>query len=259
MHRWILIFLFITPGAVFSQDVPLVNAHAHNDYEHRHPLFDAIANGFNSVEADIHLSEGKILVSHDRPDRSAKTLESLYLKPLDSIRKVNNGSIYPHSAIPFFLMIDIKTDGAETFKALRDILSNYTESLNRGNKSGAVQVFISGNRPFDLIISDPDHLTAIDGRPSDLGKGFSSALMPVISDNYTNIAAWSGKGTPSAKDIEAVKRLAGRAHAENKKLRLWNIPDNPKAWQFLLDCGVDLINTDKLEELNTFLTSGKPR
>src|SRR4051812_2888640 len=44
--------------------VPLQRAHAHNDYEHRRPLFDALARGFSSVEADVWLSRGKLLVAH---------------------------------------------------------------------------------------------------------------------------------------------------------------------------------------------------
>ncbi|MDH5250674.1 MAG: hypothetical protein OEW40_16890, partial [Cyclobacteriaceae bacterium] len=44
---------------------------------------------------------------------------------------------------------------------------------------------------------------------------------------------------------------------ENKKLRLWAIPDNVNAWRVLLDAGIDIINTDKLQELNTFLLNRK--
>ena len=43
----------------------LTNAHAHNDYEHTHPLADALEQGFCSIEADIHLVNGKLLVAHD--------------------------------------------------------------------------------------------------------------------------------------------------------------------------------------------------
>src|ERR1043165_1062303 len=59
---------------------PLIQAHAHNDYEHTRPLWDALAQGFCSVEADIHLVDGKLLVAHDARDvNSERTLEKLYL------------------------------------------------------------------------------------------------------------------------------------------------------------------------------------
>lgn len=254
MKKCALIFLF-SPLFVFSQITPHLNAHAHNDYEHDRPLFDALQNGFISVEADVHLKGESLLVSHDAPDRNSKSLETLYLKPLDSLRRKNSGSIYGNSETPFFLMIDIKTNGEETFKTLINLLSKYSESLNTPLRKGAVQIFISGNRPLDLIMNDPKHLTSIDGRPADLRKGFSATVMPVISDNYKNLISWNGLGSPSAKELDALKKLTAAVHAENKKLRLWNIPDQQNAWQLLLDCGVDLINTDNLPGLNLFLNS----
>ena len=38
---------------VFAQSVPLPNAFAHNDYSHKRPLHDALANGYTNIEADV--------------------------------------------------------------------------------------------------------------------------------------------------------------------------------------------------------------
>ena len=81
--------------------------HAHNDYEHRRPLLDAVAAGFRSVEADVHLRDGRLLVGHNTVNRRSPLLKNLYLRPLDSL--MNSGSpcnLKP----PFFLMIDLKTE-----------------------------------------------------------------------------------------------------------------------------------------------------
>ncbi len=43
------------------------------------------------------------------------------------------------------------------------------------------------------------------------------------------------------------------AHKYGKKVRLWASPENDRVWAELLKCGVDLINTDKLSQLKTFL------
>src|SRR4051812_44226103 len=43
---------------------PLKNAHAHNDYLHPRPLFDALDQGFTSVEVDVFLVNGQLLVGH---------------------------------------------------------------------------------------------------------------------------------------------------------------------------------------------------
>lgn len=57
---------------------PLPQAHAHNDYEHDRPLQDALSHGFSSVEADVWLVDGELLVAHDREDVDpSRTLESL--------------------------------------------------------------------------------------------------------------------------------------------------------------------------------------
>ena len=45
-----------------AQPTPLIHAHAHDDYEHTRPLLDALDHGFCSVEADIYLVDGKLLV-----------------------------------------------------------------------------------------------------------------------------------------------------------------------------------------------------
>src|SRR5512135_1483640 len=54
--------LFASP----AQPTPLVHAHAHNDYQHERPLLDALDRGFCSVEADVHLVNGELLVAHAR-------------------------------------------------------------------------------------------------------------------------------------------------------------------------------------------------
>jgi hypothetical protein len=48
---------------VAAAPVPLTRAHAHNDYLHARPLFDALDHGFCSVEADVWLVDGKLLVA----------------------------------------------------------------------------------------------------------------------------------------------------------------------------------------------------
>ena len=76
--------------------LPLRRAHAHNDYYHRRPLLDALDHGFTSVEADIYLVDGKLLVAHSRLELDAeRTLRELYLDPLRE--RVRRG---PPEALP---------------------------------------------------------------------------------------------------------------------------------------------------------------
>jgi hypothetical protein len=246
------IAICLTSALCFSQSQPPhPNAHSHNDYENVRPLLDALHNGFVSVEADVHLQGGELLVSHNSPGKNVLSLEKLYLFPLDSILNVNAGRVYPISDQPFFLMIDIKTEGEATYRAIQQAIARYPALRCLGNNC-QIKVFLSGNRP---AMTETETYTGIgtDGRPDDLGKGHSPELMPVISDHFKNWSAWNGKSKPSPKDLQRVRGLAERVHAEKKLLRLWAIPDNELAWAALLDAGVDLINTDHLQELNYFL------
>ena len=245
MLRYLFIIIIFSVYSSWAQTVHR-NAHAHNDYEHSQPLFEALYHGFVSVEADTHLVEGKLYVSHNRPDTStAKTLKELYLNPLDSLSRLNGGMIYPHYSSPFLLLIDIKTGATPTLQALIEVLKKYPALFPSQKPDSIVQVIVSGNRDYELILSD--NRLAIDGRPDDLGKGYSSDKMPFISDNYKH---WR---QGDERDVQRIKALAIRVHAENKILRLWAIPDNEEAWQLLLDAGVDLINSNKLSQLNDFL------
>ena len=76
VDRHILTWLFLlllsqssVCGAV-SQDTVTVpgRAHAHNDYMHERPLFDALENGFRSVEADVFSKGDSLYVAHNRKD-----------------------------------------------------------------------------------------------------------------------------------------------------------------------------------------------
>ncbi len=243
--------------SILSHSQPFPQAHAHNDYAHNHPLFDALHNGFLSVEADVFLINGKLLVSHTYPIFKTKTLEELYLIPLDSILRTNGGRIYPGYDGPFYLMIDIKSEGASIYPVLKRALLRYPTLFNKSASHQPVVIFLSGNRPIEMVVHDPAAVVSLDGRPRDLGKSYSAVVMPVISDNYNKWSDWNGEGLPSPTDLQKIEALAKRVHAEGKKLRLWAIPDNPVAWKALLEAGVDFINSDHLSELHSFLKTYK--
>ncbi len=250
----LFICLLSFPNLSFSQGkIVHPNAHAHNDYEHVHPLKDALLNGFLSVEADVHLQNGQLLVAHSRPGSTAETLEKLYLSPLDSLLKTRGGHIYHGYDNVFYLMIDCKTEAVSTYEAILKTVTKYP-GLQCSAGNCPVKIFLSGNRPLTQVVNGGYSGIGLDGRPEDLGKGYSSERMPVISDHFKNWSRWNGKSKPLEEDLQRIKDLAQRVHGEGKKLRLWAIPDNEVTWEALLNVGVDFINTDHLEDLNRFLT-----
>src|SRR5215831_11659410 len=148
---------------------PLPQAHAHNDYEHGRPLFDALDHGFCSVEADIWLTPDGLLVAHDRKDlRPGRTLESLYLNPLRERIKANGGRVYRDGPM-FYLLVDVKTDAADTYAALDKVLNQYADILSAFREGQltpkAVTIILSGNRASEVIVKQPVRYVGIDGRP----------------------------------------------------------------------------------------------
>ncbi len=172
MYRSFFFILFSYAGCFAQSKWPHANAHAHNDYEHQRPLHEAIENGFTSVEADVHWQEGKMLVAHNLATAHSPTLEKLYLIPLDSILKKNEGHIYPGSKVLFYLMIDIKTEGESTYNALKELLNRYPRLLCMSD-SCAIKIFLSGERPIGTILKEGYRGLGIDGRPEDVGKGYA--------------------------------------------------------------------------------------
>jgi hypothetical protein len=252
------VIVFVIALSNCSSSIEVVKGHAHNDYEHEHPLMDALKNGFISVEADVYLIDNDLYVSHEYPKQLNPnlTLEALYLKPLMLHVLKNNGAVYKNYSDPFYLMIDFKSSAKPTYEKLKEILSNYLSMIstvkNGTEQKGPVTVFISGERPIDEILADEPKLALIDGRPYELDMNIPASVMPVVSTNYFEVLKWNGVGEISQEDQNSLIKLVQNTHAQNKKLRLWAAPDNTITWKFLLDNGVDLINTDHLEEFRAF-------
>jgi alkaline phosphatase len=77
-------FLLLLTNAFFVH--AQVKMHSHNDYQQENPFISAYQLHFTSIEVDIFLIKEKLLVAHDRKDvDSNKTLDKLYLRPLDSV------------------------------------------------------------------------------------------------------------------------------------------------------------------------------
>ena len=241
---------------------PLTRAHAHNDYEHTRPLLDALDHGFCSIEADIWLVDGKLLVAHERgkvkPDR---TLQALYLDPLRERVRRNGGRLYPAgpSAI---LLIDVKSDAEATYAALRELLKEYADMLtvfrNGGVQTNAITVIISGNRAPKTMAAESVRYAAVDGRMEDLESNAPGSLIPLVSDNWTKVFKWRWNGVMPEEARRRLGKIVTKAHAQGRKVRFWATPDKPEVWAALFDAGVDLINTGDLAGLQKFLLS-QPR
>jgi hypothetical protein len=236
---------------------PLAQAHAHNDYLHARPLLDALDHGFTSVEADIFLVDGKLLVAHTKSDLDpSRTLQSLYLDPLRARVRENQGSVYAGGGA-FQLLIDIKSDADSTYAVLHPVLAAYEDILSviRGDKfeQKAVNVVISGNRPTEAMMIQSIRYAGVDGRLSDLDSKMPASFLPLISDNWVLHFKWNGKGPMSDADRKKLHDAVTKAHAHGRRIRFWATPEKIDFWRELRASGVDMINTDDLAGLEKFL------
>ena len=271
---WILFAALPASGPIaFAEEraaepVPCPRAHAHNDYYHKRPLEDALSHGFCSVEADVYFIGGRLLVAHSileiQPD---KTLEKLYLDPLlkrvrQNARDTNQPGRVFADGPAFTLMIDIKQNGPKVYARLQKVLPHYQEMLTRVEDGklieGAVRVIISGDRPQKQIRESQTRYVGIDGRLSDLDSKQPAHLLPLISDRWTSHFKWRGAGPMPSDEKLKLKKIVRQAHDKGRRVRFWATPENKAVWQELYDADVDLMNTDRLAELQKFLASQKP-
>lgn len=237
---------------------PLTNAHAHNDYEHPRPLLDALDHGFTSIEADVFVVDGDLLVAHEAEDLTPeRTLRGLYLDPLLARVRAHGGRVYPNGP-PIILLVDIKSEAEEAYAVLRRMLPEYGEMLtaftDEGIEERAVRVILSGNRPTETVASEPRRLVAIDGRLDDLDADPPVSLVPLVSMPWHTIARVRRDAEEiPAEAIERMRAFAERAHAQGRITRLWASPEHPASWDAQIAAGLDLINIDDLGAFRRYM------
>ncbi len=231
--------------------------HAHNDYEHSRPLLDALAEGFQSVEADVWLDGSDIGVSHTGAPFKG-SLIALYLQPLEDRINANNGSVYGDGK-PFFLWLDLKQGSAQLQDAIASQLAARSW-LTRFDDSGvvtqgAVTVLLTGDanaktalanrgapRPYardsnDYSTQDPQ----IDGR------------WRTYAVNYFAWLTWDGTGEIPKDQLRQLHNLVNGAHNTGRTIRIYSGPEKAEYWRQAKAAGVDFISVDDLAGLSAVM------
>ena len=244
---------------------PLASTQAHNDYDQCRPLYDALDRGFTSIEADVWLMDGRLLVGHERGDAVAgRSLERLYLSPLESRTRMNSGSVYAGWEGSFELLIDVKSEATATYAALDEVLRRHhhimTAFTHDRTIPRAVTVIVSGNRDRGAMSSPALRYAGFEGRLEDLNTDVPASFMPTVGADWRETFTWDGAATmPKAQELR-LRRLVAKAHAHGRTMRFWGTPDDAGAardavWSMLLGAGVDQISTDDVAGLATYLAS----
>jgi hypothetical protein len=77
--------------------------------------------------------------------------------------------------------------------------------------------------------------------------------MPWISARWSSAFRWNGEGSFPDEEKAKLQDFVKKAHQHGRLVRFWATPEKPAVWKELRAAGVDLINTDKLGELQHFL------
>jgi len=250
-YAFLAVLLITLPVKAQHGKYSVQNAHSHNDYEQKNPLFEAYNQGFGSIEADVHLVNDTLYVAHDAHEiRKERTLETLYLQPLLGKFRKNKNSIYTDKTRSLVLLIDLKTGYQETLPILMKTLEPYKKMLMpRGN----VQVIISGNTPPPGLFADYPNYIYFDGRPENTYSAKESKRLGMISQSFRKYNQWKGQGEIATEDKARLQAVVEQVHNQNKRIRFWATPDTESAWKLLMDLNADYINTDSIIPLSDFL------
>ena len=257
MHLKTLSFAltFLSLIVANAQDSSLKHSHSHNDYKQDHPLTDALKNKFSSIEVDVFLIKGELVVSHVHPVFKKQSLEIMYLKPIKELYEKQRGVIY--SDAPLVLLIDIKSDAEKTYAALSILLKSYSSILTRYENGeiiqGAVTIILSGHKAHEMLQKENLRYAFIDQNLLTLEQPAQNKTYLMASEKYSNVLKWKGSGPIPEKEKKKLTAIVKCAHEQGKLIRLWASPENENVWKELLNCDVDLISTNELEKLRRFL------
>lgn len=250
--RHLLLALALTCcGAAAAQ--PTVLIHSHNDYAQRVPFYQAYAQQVSSIEADVFLHDGQLLVGHDVEDlRADMTFEALYVEPIVTLFARNGGRAFRDSDQTLQLMVELKSETDPTLRAVAALLGRWPEVFDPEVNPAAVRVAVTGRVPAPEAFDRYPRFLGFDGAwdadytPEQLER------IALISTNFRDFSQWNGKGTIIPAEKERLEQVIDRAHEQGKPVRFWNAPEGTTVYYTFYDMGIDYINTDNPEVCAAF-------
>lgn len=250
--RHLLLALALTCcGAAAAQSPVLI--HSHNDYAQRVPFYQAYAQQVSSIEADVFLHDGQLLVGHDVEDlRTDMTFEALYVEPIVTLFARNGGRAFRDSDRTLQLMVELKSETDPTLRAVAALLGRWPEVFDPEVNPAAVRVAVTGRVPAPEAFDRYPRFLGFDGAwdadytPEQLER------IALISTNFRDFSQWNGKGTIIPAEKARLEAVIDRAHEQGKPVRFWNAPEGTTVYYTFYDMGIDYINTDKPEVCAAF-------
>jgi hypothetical protein len=261
-----------------TRDIVPIPCHSHNDYWRRIPLYEAIHYGCISIEADVWKFGDELFVGHSESSLTInRTFANLYINPLVEILnnqnpsnqfgKAENHGVFDEDANQVLvLLVDMKTDGRETFVAVQSAISPLREkgylTYFNGNDLILRPIIVvgTGNTPFESIVENSTYRDIFFDAP----LSSFSAKSPTIAHttyNTTNsyyastsileVAGLPWRGRYSDDQIARLIDHIDGAHMVGLKARYWETPQWPRAlrhyvWALLMQIGADILNVDDI-------------
>ena len=243
---FLLVFLTLKLSA---QTAPDFQIHSHNDYLQKVPFWTAYHAGASSIEVDVILKDGRLMVAHEPESTNpSRTLESLYLTPI--LQGLKSGII---SSLDFHLLVDLKTEAYSTLEVLEKSLEGYQDILYGPSNPTGLKLVISGNRPKPSDYGKYPDWMLFDYQSLDLNKDLPWEKIGMVSLSFRQFSVWNGKGGIVEAEKQRVQDFIDRVHSFGKPVRFWASPDSKSAWRTFREMGVDYINTDVPVEAANYL------
>ncbi len=241
--------IFLLPVTLFAQqDFKL---HSHNDYLRNVPFWEAFGAGAASIEVDVILQEGKLMVAHEAESiKPELTLRSLYFEPIHNA--VLLGMI---ETFGFHLLIDSKTEGYSTLEAIVKDAAEFEEILFSSQNPTGLKLIISGNRPKPEDYRKYPEWIFFDYQSKTLTADLPWDKIGMVSLSFRQFSIWNGKGRIVEAQKTKLEEFIALVHSFQKPVRFWASPDSKSAWKAFYDMGLDYINTDQPAIAQSYLST----
>jgi len=233
----------------YAQNKAAFAVHSHNDYLQPVPFWDAYSAGCASIEVDVILQEGELMVAHEKESiQASRTFESLYLKPIQ--QGVDLGLIKEFN---FHLLVDIKTEAYSTLDLLVKQTQPYAAILYSPENPRGLKLIISGGRPKATDYAKYPSWVFFDYQSKELTAELPWEKIGMVSLSFPRFSLWNGKGRMVESQRQQLQAFIDLVHSFDRPVRFWASPDGKTAWRAFHEMGIDYINTDRPAEANKYL------
>lgn len=253
--------LFVT-GSAFADPKqgpipfdPMAMAHSHNDYLQDRPLYEALGHGFRSVEADVFLMGGELILSHIGLITYG-SLEEVYLKPLQAL--VNQRGSVLGDGQPFTLWIDLKGSPRGMADKLFEVLSRYpmlSWFSDSGCVENAVTIVLTGDEDAkkEFVEKYPDRPAIRDSNEFSTSDPAANWKWSWYALSWEDHIDWDGTGSISEREYQKLRQLVGAIHGKGKRVRFFDAPESENYWGMMRREVIDLVGSDHLTKMKDYL------